>query len=313
MTSLDSSSITPAPPAPERELHCPICDYDLHGLPSPRCPECGFRFEWEELLREQVEYPDFFETARGHLIRAFERTLARSALSLRFWWQLRPTSRPRSRRLIVYVILVTTIGLIGALVIAAAPLYEYIQWNLTQRALIITSYSNPRNPDDIAYAQQLARPFGSVQKYVDWAYPPPTSIQFWRRTSNILKGRAFLPAIVLAWPIITFLALMIFRVSLMTARISPGHVLRCTAYSADAVAWLLALALVTLPFINRIDFDSVLWTGYLPILLHIWLSARLLISYQLYLRINRGLAMAITSQLMAALLFSKLALWLNGY
>jgi hypothetical protein len=25
-----------------RPKHCPACDYDLTGLPEPRCPECGF-------------------------------------------------------------------------------------------------------------------------------------------------------------------------------------------------------------------------------------------------------------------------------
>jgi hypothetical protein len=25
--------------------HCRVCGYDLHGLPSDRCPECGFQFD----------------------------------------------------------------------------------------------------------------------------------------------------------------------------------------------------------------------------------------------------------------------------
>jgi len=31
--------------APEWNLHCPECDYDLTGLSSRRCPECGRRFD----------------------------------------------------------------------------------------------------------------------------------------------------------------------------------------------------------------------------------------------------------------------------
>ena len=30
-------------------LHCPLCEYNLRGLSEPRCPECGYRFEWAEL------------------------------------------------------------------------------------------------------------------------------------------------------------------------------------------------------------------------------------------------------------------------
>ena len=29
--------------------HCRICDYNLHGLIEPRCPECGTAFTWEEM------------------------------------------------------------------------------------------------------------------------------------------------------------------------------------------------------------------------------------------------------------------------
>src|SRR5687768_18521450 len=34
---------------PDEVPHCPLCDYDLRGLAEPRCPECGYRFTWEEL------------------------------------------------------------------------------------------------------------------------------------------------------------------------------------------------------------------------------------------------------------------------
>ena|GEM_PF-5178637 len=38
----------------DEDLPCPECAYNLHGLTVPRCPECGFRFEWSDLpeLRE---------------------------------------------------------------------------------------------------------------------------------------------------------------------------------------------------------------------------------------------------------------------
>ena len=29
---------------------CPLCQYNLRGLQEPRCPECGYRFTWEEVL-----------------------------------------------------------------------------------------------------------------------------------------------------------------------------------------------------------------------------------------------------------------------
>src|SRR5258706_7788096 len=34
----------------EHTVACPLCDYNLRGLNSPRCPECGFVFKWREGL-----------------------------------------------------------------------------------------------------------------------------------------------------------------------------------------------------------------------------------------------------------------------
>jgi ribosomal protein L37E len=35
----------------ESHARCPRCEYDLTGLPEPRCPECGFVFSWDDLPR----------------------------------------------------------------------------------------------------------------------------------------------------------------------------------------------------------------------------------------------------------------------
>ncbi len=40
------------PPGPEglaEDLPCPKCQYNLRGLTLPRCPECGFAFDWQNL------------------------------------------------------------------------------------------------------------------------------------------------------------------------------------------------------------------------------------------------------------------------
>lgn len=42
------------PPGPEGlalDLACPKCAYNLRGLTKPRCPECGFHFEWSDVPR----------------------------------------------------------------------------------------------------------------------------------------------------------------------------------------------------------------------------------------------------------------------
>jgi hypothetical protein len=32
------------------DVSCPMCEYNLRGLAEPRCPECGYRFAWKDLL-----------------------------------------------------------------------------------------------------------------------------------------------------------------------------------------------------------------------------------------------------------------------
>ena len=39
----------PVSAATDDSLNCPLCDYDLRGLPANRCPECGYAFDPEEL------------------------------------------------------------------------------------------------------------------------------------------------------------------------------------------------------------------------------------------------------------------------
>jgi len=44
----------PLPPGPEGlavDLECPQCEYNWRGLTTPRCPECGFHFEWHDVPR----------------------------------------------------------------------------------------------------------------------------------------------------------------------------------------------------------------------------------------------------------------------
>jgi hypothetical protein len=44
------------------EVHCPLCEYNLRGIRDPRCPECGYRFEWPDMLSpRRADHPYLFE------------------------------------------------------------------------------------------------------------------------------------------------------------------------------------------------------------------------------------------------------------
>src|SRR5687767_7734312 len=58
------------------DLLCPLCDYNLRGLIEPRCPECGYRFEWAQLRDQKLQFhPYLFEHHPKRNVWSFCRTL----------------------------------------------------------------------------------------------------------------------------------------------------------------------------------------------------------------------------------------------
>lgn len=49
------SDANPIPPA-DLKLHCLKCGYNVTGLPSSQCPECGTPFDLEELRRSPIHW-----------------------------------------------------------------------------------------------------------------------------------------------------------------------------------------------------------------------------------------------------------------
>ena len=76
----------------EEGIACPLCDYDLRGLPQPRCPECGFASISWEALREQVRttHPYLFEHQPRRGTARVRRTAAEGLRPRRFWASVRP-------------------------------------------------------------------------------------------------------------------------------------------------------------------------------------------------------------------------------
>lgn len=90
---------------------CPICEYDLRGLVEPRCPECGFKFEWRELLDPALRaHPYLFEHHPRHNLWSFWRTLLGGFRPHGFCRALRPSQPSRPGRLVLYWVLAATLG-----------------------------------------------------------------------------------------------------------------------------------------------------------------------------------------------------------
>jgi len=93
------------------EIHCPLCEYNLRGLSEPRCPECGYRFAWAEVLDPSRRNHSFlFEHHPRTWYTSFWKTLWAGWRPRLFWTTLHPTQRSYPYRLAVYYLLPSCAG-----------------------------------------------------------------------------------------------------------------------------------------------------------------------------------------------------------
>jgi hypothetical protein len=108
----------------QEEVHCPLCDYNLRGLSEPRCPECGYRFAWRELLDPALRqlHPYLFEVGRDRVVR-FWKTLSAGMRPATFWRSIHPALNVSVGRLLVYWMLVSLPYVVAAVICALRCYY----------------------------------------------------------------------------------------------------------------------------------------------------------------------------------------------
>ena len=243
---MDTTANTPeaiAPPV-DRDVACPLCEYNLRGLAEPRCPECGYRCEWEDLTDPARRlHPYFFEHHPERDVASFVRTLVGGLRPRRFWAALNPAGPARPRRMIVYWLLT---------VLAAVPVYAIVYvgmavprraQNDSTRAQLTRYYANPANAAARAQFEGDARM--TVQAYLDRFVPPWPTPAFFRRVA--IEPPVMVVAVVaVAWALWPWVTAALLRVvlwsSLRRARVRAIHLLRCSVYCADAMVWVFLAA-----------------------------------------------------------------------
>ena len=278
--------------AVEGEALCPLCDYDLRGLAEPRCPECGYRFDWSD-LRDPAKriHPYLFEHDPERNVGSFLRTLVGGLAPRRFWSTLYPTQPSRPGRMVAYWFIAAwpmlVLGLIHLYMMAQAVVSNWWSWR----------GASPR-------AELLVR----------------MTLDSDARS----MGFGLLALACVAWPWATFAALLVFQASMRRARIRRVHVLRCVIYSSDAVLWLVppvGLAMVLYwtsggpwrPWGRGMPGFVYFASGILPFAAWLCLAARLAAAYGRYLRFDRPTLTVLCSQLIVALAYFKLVLMAKGF
>lgn len=276
--------MVPASPQPDaaapdwatqrEEILCPLCDYNLCGLTEPRCPECGYRFAWPELMDEaRRRHPYLFEQRLHRPIWSFFRTAIGGFIPARFWKSIHPALPVRPRRLLLYwaVVLLPLLLSMGVVIVREA-----------------TGLLNSIRGTSVL----------------------PTTLANWEfLTQRLLKYYLWPMLLWCCWPPLLFLTLMIFQMSMRRARVRTAHVLRCITYSCDSLL-LLSIPALALAASDHFQPRTRAWgyTGWL----YVWLGWAIILwvplttwrlrqAYRHYLRFDHPLATVLVSQLIVFL------------
>ena len=266
-------------PVLDRDVACPLCEYNLRGLTEPRCPECGYTFSWPELTDPtRRRHPFLFEHHPNRNLWSFRRTLWAGLRPGRFWRSLSPAQPSFPRRLAAYGI----VSFAGSYAVSFAAFSILI----------------------VALLTQLSLPFG---------WPAAVSNPFLDIAGTLLHGAGYFAL----WAGTTFGALMVFRISMRRARIRPVHVARCVVYSFDASLCmaLAVLAVTAVAVVLVVLFrDQNGWrlaeviTG-APFVLVGLVIYRLVAAYRHYLRFDHPVLTVLASQVIAWLAILNALFW----
>jgi rubredoxin len=285
MPDAPAPSAGPAWETIPHDVLCPLCEYNLRGLSDPRCPECGYQFDWADVTNPRTRlHPYLFEHHPEKNIRSFIRTLWGTLRPIRFWSSLSPTQPSRPGRLAVYWVLSSMLvlsGVLGQWVAAITTFWDYSNWRS------YSPYVTTRSPSVIPFS------FGHLVETARIAFQQDEGL-------SVIFG---LTIFWLCWPLLTFFALSIFQISMARAKVKTIHVLRCLVYSFDVGAWLgiligvFAIVYIWLPGIAFI-FEWPLAIAGLILLLVI---IRLWTAYRWYLRFRHPFWTIVLSQVVAIL------------
>jgi hypothetical protein len=272
---------------------CPLCDYNLRGLVTPRCPECGYSFTWPAFFAARnALHPYLFEHHPHRPAWSFRQTFLRAALPRRFWTTLSAAHTVHPRRLLLYWAVVLTLFVGATAALLALPVSDAIAGIRWDRAKALQQVAN--------------RPGFTPQQVAQW-YPPVWTRRgienvFWRINPTLPSVTLF----VLAWPWLTAAALMLFQQSMRRSRIRPAQILRCVIYCFDPAA--AALLVITAWSVATMNTNTIRFFHPMYLLLGEEMIICLLAGYRLgcayrrYLTFSHAYATVAAAQIIVLLL-----------
>jgi hypothetical protein len=288
---------------------CPLCEYNLSGLTTARCPECGFQFTWAELLdAEKDRHVYLFEHGKKPSVKKLWKTYWQSCRPRRFWREVNPAQPVVLFRLLAYWIVATGIAILCVNLVNIRSVGSVVGTavQLTQDSVAGRTFMMTRLRKDPRFSV-LSK--NQIQAMLVSYYPYPWQPQFWNRVMSASpysqRWRHHDPSafgwlgIFIAWPWLTLTSLFIFRLSMRQAKIRTVHLLRCVIYSCDFGL------LFTVAFGAMMFMDNNLADGWLLVPALVLCAAvttyRLTIAFGKYLRVHLPLATVLASQIISML------------
>ncbi|MGA2498679.1 MAG: hypothetical protein ABSH20_13115 [Tepidisphaeraceae bacterium] len=254
-----------------KDVHCPLCGYNLRGLEQPRCPECGLQFRWVELFEAaRTQHPYLYEHQPWWNIGAFLKTVFRGLNPGRFWRQLSPVHRIVARRILVYFLLCQVLVLAPML---AGHLLVSLRPASNVRIILPEEWRGDRSDTIEMVIRTL---------YADLA--------------ESTTGWWFAFAL---WPLVTLAVLMICQTTFRWAGVKPMHVVRTVVYAEDIIALAGTLTggvcLSAIAFPGCADYAAFAF-ALLTLTMYPLLVLRLATACRCYLRIRHAWATALATQ-----------------
>ena len=252
----------------DSQVHCSICSYNLRGLTNPRCPECGYPFQWSELRPRSNSWIDrFFEYATHSFIRSFLFTWLRAFLPGRFYAKVTASHPIHKRRLIIILLLL----ILPAIPLQIVPFLAHLVFHMKFLANV---------------------PFSSAAFCDLFLY---------------LSGRSYISIWIifslapLAWITFSVFSIFFLRQTARKAKNNLWHVIRCVVYSAAPFIPLSAIAPLFMVFFMELHYSILtfeLFNNALSLsLLLLWPIFLLASSAKHYLRIPHPLFTILALQL----------------
>ena len=273
-TALPIAGVVLANAAPDwasftEDVNCPLCGYNLRGLPSAKCPECGAVFEWRDLLDPRRRYHAYlFEYHPDANLRSFVRTLKAGISPTWFWQSVHPVLPIRVGRLRLYL---------GLVVLAMFV------------SFVAGQFAIARMPA----AGRWGPVFGG-NEFLPWTWSFRDFIVVLDFNSYFLNFVVWLGA--------TFGALLVFQSTMRRAKVRTAHVFRCVTYACDAYVWL-AIVVVFLHGLTALGLPvlPILLQVIVAIVVGLMVMFRLLVAYEQYLQFPKSTETILLSQLIAGL------------